>query len=345
MMKQSVSRRFLLGAAAFLLFSFSSAAAWSETARQLRIGVQFGLGYLPLYVAKDAGFFEKQIREAGLDPIPVQFSHLAGGPQVNDGLLSESLEIGSGGYTAMMVYCEKTRAAGDSQLLGVAALSAVPYELFTVDADLRSLKDLDRGRDKIGVPSVKVSVPAIYLQMAAEQLFGPGNHGVLDQYTVSLAQPDGVISLLSGGTTVNSYLFSPPFSQQVEGKPKIHKVWSSNELFESPATALVTWTTVKFHRENPKLIAAFVAAMRDAMRLIAQDPRQAAEIYVQAEKTKLSPDFIAQVLADKANLRFSLAPEQSQKIADFLLRSGSLKTKVSGWKGWFFPEIHDEKGS
>ena len=170
-------------------------------ARQLRVGVQFGLGYLSLYVAKDAGFFEKRLRDEGLDSIPVEFSHLAGGPQVNDGLLSQSLEIGSGGYTAMMVYCEKTRHAGDSQLLGVAALSAVPYELFTVDPELRSLKDLDRGKDKIGVPSVKVSVPAIYLQMAAEQLLGPGNHGALDPYTVSLAQPDGVISLLSDGST------------------------------------------------------------------------------------------------------------------------------------------------
>jgi NitT/TauT family transport system substrate-binding protein len=97
MMTQSVSycRTCLLGALA-LLFSFSSVTAWSETARQLRIGVQFGLGYLPLYVAKDAGFFERRIREEGLDSIPVEFSHLAGGPQVNDGLLSHSLEIGSG---------------------------------------------------------------------------------------------------------------------------------------------------------------------------------------------------------------------------------------------------------
>jgi hypothetical protein len=40
----------------------------------------------------------------------------------------------------------------------------------------------------------------------------------------------------------------------------VHKAWSSNELFGSPATALVTWTTVKFRRDNPKLYAAFVAA-------------------------------------------------------------------------------------
>ena len=154
-----------------------------------------------------------------------------------------------------------------------------------------------------------------------------------------------MISLLSGGTSVSSYLFSPPFTQQVEGKPNIHKVWSSNELFESPATALVTWTTAKFHRENPKLIAAFLAAIRDAIELIGRDPGQATVIYMKAEKTKLSPEFITEVIADKSKLRFSLAPEQSQKVADFLFRSGSLKAKVSGWKALFFPELHDEKGS
>jgi ABC-type nitrate/sulfonate/bicarbonate transport system substrate-binding protein len=68
-MTQSVSyyRTIRLGALALLLFSFSSVTAWSEMARQLRVGVQFGLGYLPLplYVAKDAGFFEKRLRDEG----------------------------------------------------------------------------------------------------------------------------------------------------------------------------------------------------------------------------------------------------------------------------------------
>jgi len=45
----------------------------------LRIGVQFGFGCLSLYIEKEAGFFAKRIRAEGLDSIPVEFSHLAGG--------------------------------------------------------------------------------------------------------------------------------------------------------------------------------------------------------------------------------------------------------------------------
>jgi NitT/TauT family transport system substrate-binding protein len=163
-----------LGAAALSTLAFAGRPASGQAAKELRIGVQFGLGYLPLYVANDAGFFAKRMQEQVLGALPVRFVHVAGGPQVNDGLLSGNLEIGGGGYTAVMVYCDRTRASGDSQLLGVTALSAVPYELYTVNPDLKSLRDLNRAKDKIGVPSVKVSVPAIYLQMAAEQLFGHG---------------------------------------------------------------------------------------------------------------------------------------------------------------------------
>jgi NitT/TauT family transport system substrate-binding protein len=332
----------VLALATIALFS---SACLGETAKQLRIGTQFGLGYLPLYVADQAHLFEKRMREQGIEPVPVEIVHVAGGPQINDGLLSGNFEIGSGGYTAMMVSWDKSRNVGDSRLLGATALSSVPYELFSVDRELKSVKDLNADRDKIGVPSVRVSVPAIYLQMRAERLFGVGKHTMLDPMTVSLSQPDGVISLLSGGTTVNGYLFSPPFSQQVTGKPAVRKIWSSNELFGSPATALTTWTTVKFQRENPKLFTAFVAAVRDAMGLITSDPQQVTAIYLKAEKTKLAPDLIAAALAERNNLRFTLAPEQSNEIAEFLARTGSIRIKPGSWKDLFFSDIHNENGS
>jgi NitT/TauT family transport system substrate-binding protein len=333
----------IVGALSLLAASVPPAAA--EPALQLRIGVQYGLGYLPLYVAKDAGFLVDRMRKQGLDSGTIEIVPFAGGPQINDGLLSGNLEIGSGGLTAMMVVCDKTRSAGDRQLLGATALASVPYELFTTEPQLKSLRDLNKDRDRIGVPSVKVSVPAIYLQMAAERLYGPGRQAALDEYTVSLAQPDGVISLLSGGGVVNGYLLSPPFIQQVSSKPGIRRAWSSNELFETPATALSTWTTVKFRRDNPKLFAAFVAAMRDAMELIDVDPQRAAAIYVKNEKSKLASDFIAAALADKTSIAFSLAPHQSQPIAEFLFRVNSIKTKPVTWKDFFFPDIHAESGS
>jgi NitT/TauT family transport system substrate-binding protein len=205
------------------------------------------------------------------------------------------------------------------------------------------LRDLDPQKNKIGLPSVKVSVPAIFLQMAAEQIFGVGKHDALDPLTVSLAQPDGVISLAAGGSTVDSYLFAPPFSQQMRDRPNARRVWSSDELFGSPITALATWTTARFHRENPKQVAAFVAAVREAIELIRTDRPKAAEIYLKAEPSKLPADYFAKVLEEPA-VRFTLAPENTMRIAEYLARIGTLKQKPADWKDTFFPELHGETG-
>jgi NitT/TauT family transport system substrate-binding protein len=333
-------------AAAGLLALLCGLAPQSACAqlKELRIGVQYGLGYLPLYVANEAKLFEKHMKAQGLEAVPVKIVNFTGGPQIQDGLLSQSLEIGAGGVTVLLITRDKTRGANDQEMLGLTALSSVPYELWTVDKNLKSLRDLNPQKNKIGLPSVKVSVPAIFLQMASEQINGVGKHAELDPMTVSLAQPDGVISLSAGGSTVDSYLFAPPFSQQMRDKPNVHRAWSSNELFGSPITALVTWTTARFRRENPKHVAAFVAAVRDAIDLIRTDKARAAGIYVKAEASKLPADYFAKLL-EEPDVRFTLAPENSAKIAEYLARIGTLKHKPSGWKDYFFPELHGENGS
>jgi len=326
-----------------VLLAGASQSARAET-KELRIGVQYGLGYLPLYVAAEAGLFAKHMRARGLNPVPVSIVNFTGGPQIQDGLLSQSLEVGAGGVTAMLITRDKTRRAGDQEILGLTALSSVPYELWTVAANLRSLRDLDPRTTRIGLPAVKVSVPAIFLQMAAEQIYGAGKHEAFDSMTVSLAQPEGVTSLLAGGSAVDSYLFAPPFSQQMRGKPNVHRVWSSADLFGGPITALTSWTTARFHRDNPQLAAAIVDAVRDAIAFIAADRKAAGAIYVKAEGSKLSADYYAKLIEDP-DVRYTLAPENSLKIADYLARTGVLKQKPEGWTDYFFPELHGENGS
>ena len=59
----------------------------------------------------------------------------------------------------------------------------------------------------------------------------------------------------------------------------------------------------------------------------------------------MPPDLLIAALADKASLRYTLAPEQSMKIAGFLHRVGGLKSPPAQWKDLFFPEIYGESGS
>jgi NitT/TauT family transport system substrate-binding protein len=338
------SKRLLLSTVLIAGVAVSAPTASHAQIKELKIGVQYGLGYLPIYVARDAGLFEKHLKAQGVEPVPVQIVNFTGGPQIQDGLLSHTLDIGAGGVTVLLITRDKTRGAGDQEMRGLTALSSVPYELWTADAKLKSLRDLDPQRNRIGLPSVKVSVPAIFLQMASEQINGVGKHSAFDALTVSLAQPDGAISLAAGGSTVDSYLFAPPFSQQMREKAGLHRVWSSNELFGSPITALATWTTVRFHRENPKVTAAFVAAIRDAIALIRTDRPRVAAIYVKAEPSKLPADYFAKLL-EEPDVRFTLAPENTVKIAEYLARIGTLKLKPSDWKDTFFPDVYAETGN
>ncbi len=58
------------------------------------------------------------------------------------------------------------RTRGNLQVKGVAALNAMPLWLVTVNPAVQSIKDFT-DKDKIALPTVKSSIQAITLQMAA----------------------------------------------------------------------------------------------------------------------------------------------------------------------------------
>jgi NitT/TauT family transport system substrate-binding protein len=84
--------------------------------------------------------------------------------------------------------------------------------------------------------------------------------------------------MLSGKGEINSHMASPPFSYVEDATPGLHRVFSSFDILGN-ITLDITFTTRRFVEANPKLAAAFVAAMEDACRLIETDRRKAAEIY------------------------------------------------------------------
>src|ERR1700730_2618371 len=136
---------------------------------------------------------------------------------------------------------------------------------------------------------------------------------------------------------------SPPFSYIEDGTPGIHRVFNSVDVLGN-ITLDMTYTTRKFYEANPKLCAAFIAAMNEANALIAKDKKKAAEIYVAISKQKSSPDEIVKILNDP-NSRFSTVPDGTTKYAEFMSRVGTIKAKPASWKDLFFPAIHAAAGS
>ncbi len=252
-----------------------------------------------------------------------------------------NLDFASGGVGPLLTIWSKTK--GRIEVKGVAALNSMPLYLTVIKPEIKTLADLGPA-DRIALPAVKVSIQAVTLQMAAEREFGTGQSGKLDPLTVSMAHPDAMAAMMSGKSEVIGHFGSAPFQYQELQDKRVHRLLSSYEVLGGPATFNVVWTTKRFRAFNPMIYGAFVAALEEAETLINQDPHRAAEIYIDAEKSKLPLDFIEGMLHDPENV-FTTTPQNVMKYAAFMAKTGGIENMPASWTELFFPEIHQKQGS
>ncbi|MBI3526064.1 MAG: ABC transporter substrate-binding protein [Betaproteobacteria bacterium] len=329
-----------------LLFSVSAlvlAATGPASAEvdELKIAEQYGISYLPLLIMEDQKLIEKHAKAAGIANLKVSWAKFAGGNVMNDALLSNSLNIVTGGVGPFITLWARTK--GNYDIKAISALNSMPLFLNTRNPNIKSLKDFTE-KDKIALPAVKVSIQAVTLQMAAEQAFGPGQQNKLDPLTVSMSHPDGQAALLSGISEITAHFSSPPFQYQQLEKPGIHTVLNSFEVLGGPASFNLVWTTSKFRSENPKLYAAFIGALDEAMAMINKDKAWAAEAYLRISKDKDSKENILKMLNDPS-IVFTTTPQNTMKYVNFMYKIHSIKVKPDSWKDLFFPEAQNLPGS
>jgi NitT/TauT family transport system substrate-binding protein len=324
---------------AALLILTGSAAARAEVA-EITIAQQFGVSFLPLMLMERDGLVEKHAKAAGIE-LKTNWQKVAGPSVINDGLLSGTVHFGALGAPSLITLWGKTK--GNVGVKGLAAMTSYPLYFVTRNPDLKSLKDLS-GKDKIAVPSVKISTQAIMLQMAAADLFGQANYQKFDEYTVSLAHPDAMVALMNNTSGVNAHFATSPFYEQEMKLPGARVLTTSYDILGGRASALVVVTTSKFHDANPKLYKAFLAAEKEAIDMINKDKRAAAKAYIEiANDRKNSVDDIFAVINDK-DYAFTLSPEKVFKTAVFMGKVGSIKDIPAKWQDLFFPDIHDLPG-
>jgi NitT/TauT family transport system substrate-binding protein len=222
-------------------------------------------------------------------------------------------------------------------------MTSYPLYFVTRNPALKSLKDLSE-KDKIAVPSVKISTQALMLQMAAADLFGQSNYQKFDELTVSLAHPDGFLALMNNTAGVNAHFGTSPFYEQEMKIPGARLLTTSYEILGGRASALVVIATSKFHDANPKVYRAFLAAQTEAIETINKDKKAAAKAYLEiAKDTRNSVDDIFAVINDK-DYAFTLSPEKVFKTAVFMGKVGTVKDPPAKWQDLFFPDIHSLPG-
>ncbi len=331
----------LLAAVAVAAITVANSLPAGAEVSELKVARQYGISYLPMMLMEDQKLIEKAAAAAGVPGLQVTWAQFAGGNVMNDALLSNSLDFAAGGVGPFVTLWAKTR--GNYNVKAAAALNSMPLYLNSSDPDVKTIKDFT-DKDKIALPAVKVSIQAVTLQMAAEQAFGPGQQNKLDRLTVSMSHPDAQIALLSGSSEVNAHFTSPPFQFNELKKPGIHRVLSSFDVLGGPATFNVVWTSGKFHDENPKVYAAFVAALDQAEAMVNNDHRMAAETYLRMTKDKSSVDDIVKMLEDPTMV-FTTTPNNTMKYVDFMYKIGSIRVKPDSWKDMFFPNAQSLPGS
>jgi NitT/TauT family transport system substrate-binding protein len=90
-------------------------------------------------------------------------------------------------------------------------------------------------------------------------------------------------------------------------------------------------------------VAAFVGALDEANAWIKANPKEAAQLYIDAEKSKLAPALVERIIADP-QINFTTIPERVDVFSDFEHRIGQIKQKPT-WKELFQPGLHDKSGS
>src|SRR5690349_11090496 len=97
-----------LAALALACLALLAAPAGAET-KQVRIGLQFGLAYLPIVVADGEKLFQRRAAEMGVADLAVSLHRFSGSAAMNEALLSNSIDLGSLGTPGLLIAWEKTR--------------------------------------------------------------------------------------------------------------------------------------------------------------------------------------------------------------------------------------------
>jgi NitT/TauT family transport system substrate-binding protein len=300
-----------------------------------------GVGFLPLLMMREHGLVEKHAAAAGLE-LEVEWLDLGGPSVMNDALISGSVDFIIAGPPGFVTLWDRTR--GSLDVRGVAAVSALPMYLNTRAPHLQSIDDIRDG-DRIALTAIKVSIPAIIMQMYAAENYGADQATRFDNHTVSMTHPDGVIRMTAESSDIAAHYTSPPFHQRERRDPRIRTIQNSNEVMGGSTTFTMMSTTRAFHDANPQAYAAVLAALEDAMTMIEADRLAAADVLIAARgDAGLSREELAELLADP-EIEFTLTPANTLRYADFMHSIGSIDNRPETWRDLFFAEIHDRPGS
>ncbi len=302
---------------------------------------QRGLLYLPVDEMVSGGILQKEATKLGLGKVDATVKTLSGPAPVIDALLSGSADYGTAALPSLLTLWDKTHGT-PNEVKAVGTVSNGAMVLYTINPNVKTIADFTE-KDRIAVPSVRISFNAMMLEMAAEKIWNDPHR--LDHLTVGLGHPDAVAALAAGygKASITAHIAVQPFTSRGLKLPGAHVIADSREVFGGPLTQITLLATKQTKEKNPTLFKAVANALDESIKVANADKRAAAILWKKAQNASENVDDLVALLSDPG-FEFTSQPHRIAYFAAFLNRIGSMKAKVSDWKELFWETAYNQKG-
>ena len=323
----------------FAVLAALASAQQALAQEQIKVGVGFGLAFLPLYICEDQKLIEKYAKALHLDA-RASYQRFVGAGPMEHALGAGEIDVAPFGTAPLLAGWDQGKGT-PQQVVVVAGLTSLPLALLTNKPNLHTIADFQAG-DRIAMPSL--TAPQMYvLEMQSEKVFG--RYDRLHDQVVAASPADGINALVAGEGGVAAYFASPPFTQLMLRNGGFHSLLNSIEATNGRASFLVMGTTRATLEARPQLAEVLGKAIDEAARLIRADPRRATQIYLTHEPSKtFDPATIEAALRENKD-EFGSAVHGIQTFADFMGRHGELKNPPQSWKDVVAPALLNSPSS
>jgi ABC-type nitrate/sulfonate/bicarbonate transport system substrate-binding protein len=248
-----------------LLLLVHPQAARAEDLRRILYGTTASPSHLPIWVAKDAGYFEKN----GLNVEPVQ---IRGGSLITLAIITGDLPFSGAGAESVVA----ARAAGGDVILLACPVDADPVYLIT-RPEIKSAQDL---KGQASAVTRYGSTTHFYLRAALKHI---GLNPDKDMTILQLgAGPEMVVALDRGAIAAAALTtrYAIPFLQR--GWPVLVDLSNTDLVYPSSCVT----SSRAFMRAEPKTTHDFLRAYVSGIHLIKKDPRFAEKSFAKWMREK-----------------------------------------------------------
>lgn len=308
----------------------------------LRIARPLDLTALPLLVMQHDHLIERVAEAMGLGAVTVEWRAPDEARPALEALAARQTDIAVVDLAPLLAAADAADPAS-GEVRGLAALAQRPYVLVSRKNSVHTIRDFTAA-DRIAVPALKISGPAVALEMAAALEWGPEHYDKLDRLVVARADAAAAAALLSGKGEITAHFSRAPYSDDELDNEGVHRVMDSFDI-AGPHSVVVLATTKKLRDASPMLCAAILSALQQADDFIRDHRGEAAEMYAGMVKEGDIPlEDLADMIGDP-DLAYRAAPAGVMRLADFMHRVGRLKHRPEHWQDFFLPEARDLKGN